>query len=366
MKITYILFNNAVKNSSFYLRNCLLLWMTGREYETAYQEAKNEALQVNRFMTLTLNLFIENLSPAINRLSGVRWQPVWKNYGSWNSKSRWSPSFRYATFSCRKFVSVAQCSLFQVKVSVLQEEKRKLAAQLTDMKNKWTSRNVEVPKRDVGVGTLTSKLKDEIVQTEKWIQNVSNKLIQTLWQPKTESAIQTDPLRLEHVDVVRSNVHTQTINAEPSDYVPVPTNDAQSQTPAQVTCNVNVQTIAISAERKYVQTDPVIPERKQHTHSQTDQPVCERKHNIYVQTDNSLMASAPVVEKRYSGVPARKSIAIGDGAINDVLCDNCRSKRTRHVACSTDSVRPSSGVNVATQCFSPCMVSSVFIRLFYA
>lgn len=81
-----------------------------------------------------------------------------------------------------------------------------------------------------------------------------------------------------------------------------------------------------------------------------------------VQTEFTLMADIEEEPKPISSQPdqsdqqRRKSIAVGDGAVNDILCDRCINRRTRHVSCATDLVRPCAGVNVATQSYAACQV----------
>lgn len=87
-----------------------------------------------------------------------------------------------------------------------------------------------------------------------------------------------------------------------------------------------------------------------------------RRPNVFhrqVQTDSSLLVATKQEGFTIDRHQQRKSIAIGDGAINDVICDRCLNLRTRHVSCgTTDLIRPASGVNVATQSYSVCQVSN--------
>ena len=234
-------------------------------------------------------------------------------------------------------------------------------------------------KRDVGVGTLASKLKDEIVQTEKWIQNVSNKLIQTLAfvRPTTvESSIQTDRDAASANDqrpaVVQQVSQIIQVNMDPPMYV-VNRDHIETQTdyeisspnmdalPVIIKSDVHSQTDAPVVQPKHsiqVQTCDLQPQpHQQHHHQktqqvQTDDVVPVKRLEVQVQTVDSVS-----MERTYICTSSRKSIAVGEGAVNDVLCDQCRSKRSRSVACSTQVVRQMAGVNVATQCFAPCMVS---------
>lgn len=94
---------------------------------------------------------------------------------------------------------VKMIPVLQVKVSVLQEEKRKLVQQLADLKGKWSAA-VGGARRDAAVGTpARPALQDGVVQTERWIKNVSHKLIQTLFQPRADSSAQTEPLAVAPV-----------------------------------------------------------------------------------------------------------------------------------------------------------------------
>nr|CAG4634617.1 EOG090X014D [Alona affinis] len=70
-----------------------------------------------------------------------------------------------------------------------------------------------------------------------------------------------------------------------------------------------------------------------------------------VQTESSHFEDRGLKQEEEPKQQSRKSIAVGDGAINDILCERCTNKRTRHAAVGTDPIRPLSGVSVATQSY---------------
>lgn len=208
-------------------------------------------------------------------------------------------------------------------------------------------------KRDFGVSTVASTLRDGAVQTEQWIKqgvkSVSSKLIQTLRQPLLDSGTQTPPpvapkkaeqfCQTIQVDLPKAvemvpiaskgnglNACTQT---QPAEVVPT--------TPCTVTTAVAVQTYQPMVFHRQMQTEP---------------PSASIVAPIAPST-----TSVPSPDKTKEEQLRRKSIAVGDGAINDVLCERCVSRRTRHVSCGTDLIRPLSGVSVATQSYdTPCQV----------
>lgn len=197
-------------------------------------------------------------------------------------------------------------------------------------------------KKDIGVCTLPNFLKDEAAQTDAWIKNVSNKFIQTLLQPRSESAAQTDPPKpfpsqISKMVQVNSPIQSRpkenaTVQTEPSLATVLLPNDlpGRKPPPQQMSQMVQVNTVLqnVMKENAETQTESVsvkLPERLQVTESQ------------------------------------RKSVAVGDGVINDVICDKCLKKRTRHVSCGTDHIRQPAGVNVATQCYVTCEVSLIHL-----
>lgn len=244
-------------------------------------------------------------------------------------------------------------------------------------------------KKDMGVGTFSRNLRDGVSQTENWIRSVSSKMIQTILQPQTDSGTQTMMdanankvaapqvsqlvqvnLPLLQTNVCRDNAETQTERgtsptiAPPSTYRPI-------------VFHRHVQT---DVEVKVTHLCPPLPPRPLvlHRQIQTDRevvsnisqnppsPVLRKPIVIHrqVQTESKLFIGPkeenPVAQK-LDRQTHRKSIAIGDGAVNDVLCDRCINKRTRHASCGTDPVRPMSGVNVATQSYTTCQVSTISI-----
>lgn len=193
-------------------------------------------------------------------------------------------------------------------------------------------------KRDVGVSVLSGRasLKDGAVQTEQWIKNVSSKLIQTLMRPLTDSGTQTPP--------------------------PPPARPAK---PSQV----SHQTVQVDLMPKVLEM--VIP--KAHSGTQTlpaeevIPPPMSYKPIVFhrqSQTDTIQVEEVAVKPEKEQLQQRRKSIGVGDGAVSDVLCERCTSKRTRHAAVGTDPIRPLSGVNVATQSYeTTCQVIQGDIHL---
>ncbi|XP_032793772.2 KN motif and ankyrin repeat domain-containing protein 3 isoform X2 [Daphnia magna] len=269
--------------------------------------------------------------------------------------------------------------VLQVKVSVLQEEKRQMALQLQELKNKFI-RGTGPLKKEMGVGTLSSTLKDGVSQTENWIKSVSSKMIQTFLQPLTESGTQTMtdananklipakisqfvqvsmPMAQEMVP--RGNAETQTdrdlqvFHPPPITYRPIVFHrHVQTQGEEKVVPSFPPPAPKPIVLHRQVQTDrEPIPRTIQPSQSPT-----LRRPNVFhrqVQTDSSLLVATKQEGFTIDRHQQRKSIAIGDGAINDVICDRCLNLRTRHVSCgTTDLIRPASGVNVATQSYSVC------------
>ncbi len=234
-------------------------------------------------------------------------------------------------------------------------------------------------KKDMGVGTFSNTLKDGVSQTENWIKSMSSKMIQTFFQPLTESGTQT---------ITDANAN-KLISAQVSQMVQVnipmvqemvPRGNAETQTDQDPQVHplppppTSYRPIVF---HRHVQTEreakpiPSLPPPKPivlHRQVQTDRehtpkpappqsPTLRRPivFNRQVQTESSLLVET---KQENTTVPKqqRKSIAIGDGAINDILCDRCVNRRTRHVSCGTDLVRPASGVNVATQSYATCQV----------
>lgn len=239
-------------------------------------------------------------------------------------------------------------------------------------------------KKEMGVGTLSSTLKDGVSQTENWIKSVSSKMIQTFLQPLTESGTQTMTdanankliaakisqfvqvsMRTAQEMVPRGNVETQTDR------------DLQVLHPPPITYRPIVfhRHVQTEGEEKVVQSFPppapkpiVLHRQVQTDHEQSSitlqssQSPTLRRPNVFhrqIQTDSSLLVATKQEGSTVDRHPQRKSIAIGDGAVNDVLCDRCLNLRTRHVSCgTTDLIRPTSGVNVATQSYAVCQVSN--------
>ena len=243
--------------------------------------------------------------------------------------------------------------VLQVKVSVLQEEKRQMVLQLQELKNQsspstyihynWVVAcfytipvyNVALGtlKKDVGVCTPSILLKDETVQTETWIKNVSNQLIQTVLQPRCESGVQTEPSKPFPEQMSQMvQVNSTIIESQPKE-------------------NVNTQTEPSSAS---VLLPKPLPQQKSEMVQVNMVLDSIIKENIETQTEPELML-API---KCPDV-LKTSIAVGDGAIDDVMCEKCLKKRTRHVSCGTDHLRQLPGVNVATQCYVGCEVSSI-------
>lgn len=296
--------------------------------------------------------------------------------------------------------------VLQVKVSVLQEEKRQMALQLQELKSKLlrgtgSLRYIDFLsckfffltdcglkpgslKKDMGVGTFSNTLRDGVSQTETWIKNVSSKMIQTLLQPLAETGTQTvmdananrmithQQSQLVQVNipmvqelVPRGNAETQT-DQDVTAPIPPPTSyrpivfSRHAQTDREPKVHIPAPAPKPIVLHRQVQTDRETPPRIVPPQSPTlRKPLVSSRQ---VQTDSSLLVEAkqeitPVqqIERQQQ----RKSIAIGDGAVNDVLCDRCMNKRTRHVSCGTDLVRPASGVNVATQSYATCQVCNL-------
>jgi len=220
--------------------------------------------------------------------------------------------------------------VLQVKVSVLQEEKRQMVLQLQELKNQSSPSTL---KKDVGVCTPSILLKDETVQTETWIKNVSNQLIQTVLQPRCESGVQTEPSKPFPEQMSQMvQVNSTIIESQPKE-------------------NVNTQTEPSSAS---VLLPKPLPQQKSEMVQVNMVLDSIIKENIETQTEPELML-API---KCPDV-LKTSIAVGDGAIDDVMCEKCLKKRTRHVSCGTDHLRQLPGVNVATQCYVGCEVSSI-------
>ena len=126
-----------------------------------------------------------------------------------------------------------------------------------------------------------------------------------------------------------------------------------------------VQPLPLPAPKPIVLHRQVQTDREQTPRTvQPSQSPTFRKPNVFhrqVQTESSLLSAAKQEIPTIDRLQQRKSIAIGDGAVNDVLCDRCIHIRTRlrHVSCgTTDLVRPASGVNVATQSYATCQVNN--------
>lgn len=235
----------------------------------------------------------------------------------------------------------------------------------------------------MGVGTLASNLKDGVSQTENWIKNVSSKMIQTFLQPRTESGTQTmmdanaNQVKIFKVSqtvqvnlppaqemVARGDANTQTdrdtsqVMALPTTYRPIVFHrHAQTDVEEKVAhvCPPPIPRPLVL--HRQIQTDrEVIPNIPQVSVSPILRKpiVCNRQ----VQTEANYVEvkKENPTEQNIERQAHRKSIAIGDGAVNDVLCDRCVHKRTRHASCGTDPVRPASGVNVATQSYTTCRV----------
>jgi hypothetical protein len=239
----------------------------------------------------------------------------------------------------------------------------------------------------MGVGTFTNTLRDGVCQTENWIKSVSSKMIQTFLQPLTESGTQTvmdanaNKLILAQVSqsvqvnmpmmqemVPRGNAETQTDRDSPV---------LHSSPPPPITYRPIVFHRHVQTEREEKVVQPLPPPAPKpivlHRQVQTDreqtpravqpsQSPTFRRPNVFhrqVQTESSLLSASKQEISTIDRLQQRKSIAIGDGAVNDVLCDRCVNIRTRlrHVSCgTTDLVRPASGVNVATQSYTTCQV----------
>ena len=238
-------------------------------------------------------------------------------------------------------------------------------------------------KKDMGVGTFSNTLKDGVSQTENWIKSMSSKMIQTFLQPLTESGTQT--ITDANANKLNSTQVSQMVqvNLIPMVQEMVPRGNAETQTDQEpqvhptpppptsyrpIVFHRHVQT---EREAKPVPSLPLPKPIVLHRQVQTDReqtpksaqpqsPTLRRPivFNRQVQTESILFetkqesSAVPKVERQQQ----RKSIAIGDGAINDILCDRCVNKRTRHASCGTDLVRPASGVNVATQSYATCQV----------
>ena len=243
-------------------------------------------------------------------------------------------------------------------------------------------------KKEMGVGTFSNTLKDGVSQTENWIKSVSSKMIQTFLQPLTESGTQT---------MMDANAN-KLISAQVSKFVQVnmpimqemvPRGNAETQTdrdsqflhssppppPPPITYRPIVfhRHVQTEREEKVVQLFPppapkpiVLHRQVQTDREQTPRTVQPsqsptlRRPNVFhrqVQTESSLLNAAKQEISTVDRLQQRKSIAIGDGAVNDVLCDRCVNVRTRHVSCgTTDLARPASGINVATQSYAACQV----------
>lgn len=202
----------------------------------------------------------------------------------------------------------------------------------------YTLTSAGLPKKDASVCTIPSALKDGVSQTEHWLKGVSSKMIQTLLQSLTDSSTQT----------TTCVGHDQTVQVE---MVPT-TRQVETEALSPPPPPTSYRPIVF---HRQVQTEP--EPALLHRQIQTDK---EAVLSRQVQTEPGLLRLEETV---------RKSIAVGDGAINDVLCERCTLRRTRHVSCGTDFVRPAVVVNVATQSYTPyCQVGKkktvVFVCLF--
>ena len=119
--------------------------------------------------------------------------------------------------------------------------------------------------------------------------------------------------------------------------------DGETQTHQFATMEACIQTQPSEQSSRQCQTDPE-PQRAD-ARIQTDPNVPSSKREV-----QSAPALPQLLLQRR---PLKKSIAVGDGAVGDLLCDRCANRRTRHVACSTDVIRHI-GVHVSTQCLTPC------------
>ena len=195
------------------------------------------------------------------------------------------------------------------------------------------------------MSTLTS-LRDGAVQTENWIKSVSSKMIQTLLQPLTETGTQTTVMETHKATSKQASQMVQVNLPVVLELVP--------------RGHIGTQTDREAVPRATTPPPPPPPPPK------TYRPIVFSRQ---VQTEFTPMADSEEEQKPISSQPdqsdqqRRKSIAVGDGAVNDVLCDRCINRRTRHVSCATDLVRPSAGVNVATQSYTACQVISFSQRL---
>lgn len=302
--------------------------------------------------------------------------------------------------------------VLQVKVSVLQEEKRQMALQLQDLKAKlalnagrlsgvrakFTQSTISLlvtgtVKKDVAVSTLGVTLRDSVSQTESWLKSVSTKMIQTFMQSRTDSETQTNEVACGNVPnagCVQQTSQTVQVNI-PIEIEMVPKGNAETQTESETRPSEQKPTTSPRPMvfHRLIQTDkdlsfngqpPNPPPRAivLHRSVQTDRdsskanpstPPSPRKPVVLhrqIQTDSSLLSGDKQASLSLQNLlsdakqTVRKSIAIGDGAISDILCDRCTNRRTRHVSCGTDLVRPTTGVNVATQSYAPCEVCHAF------
>lgn len=243
---------------------------------------------------------------------------------------------------------VKMIPVLQVKVSVLQEEKRQMALQLQELKNRILQSNqffticlwvfvILYNEFSICVASIKKdaliSLRDGAVQTENWIKSVSSKMIQTLLQPLTETSTQT-------VNAITESVKTKTITKEAAHQVNLPV--VLELVPRD---HIGTQTDREATTRAVPPPPP-----------KTYRPIVFSRQ---VQTESNLLQDEvkPIIlQAGQSDQQKRKSIAVGDGAVNDVLCDRCVNRRTRHVSCATDLLRPSVGVNVATQSYTACQV----------
>lgn len=192
-------------------------------------------------------------------------------------------------------------------------------------------------KKDIGVCTLPNFLKDGTAQTDTWIKNVSNKLVQTFLQPRSESAVQTELLKPSISKISQMVQVNSLLQSRPKE-------------------NANTQTEPpIIAEFLPNQRPVLKPPTKQVSRMIQVDTVLQ---NVIKENTGTQTESTPVKlpERLQVTESPRKSIAVGDGAVNDVVCDRCLKKRTRNVSCGTDNARQLAGVNVATQCYVTCEV----------
>ncbi len=202
------------------------------------------------------------------------------------------------------------------------------------------------------MSTVSTTLRDGAVQTEQWIKqgvkSVSSKFIQTLLHPLVDSTTQTPPPVAPKKQEQLSRTVQVDLAPKAVEMIPIISRKSDQNAGTQTLPVKELQLVAAA-----VQTyQPMVFHRHMQTEATQSPSVIPVPSGVEVAIQVTDQTTEEDQHKR------RKSIAVGDGAVNDVLCERCIGRRTRHVACGTDLVRPHSGVSVATQSYDTiCVVS---------